>query len=97
MRLFYGVLVLFSDPIMSLISRTLPGGNHILPIHNPGYPERFVCNPDFGRNIVPLDCQIAVDSNWPKGSFPMHYYFRDPAASNSIRLPVSDHEGWQSR
>ena len=93
MHLFYGVLVLFSGPIMSLTYRTLPGANHILPIHRPPYPEHYYCDPAYGQDIVPLDCQMAVDLNWRKGVTPEHYYFREPAASNSVRVPLSDHEG----
>ena len=73
---------------MSLIPRTLP-----LPIHAPTLPDRYVCAPEYGQRIVPLDCQNVVDINWPKGTTPVHYYFNGPSPSAAQKMPVVHKQG----
>ena len=65
-----------------LLPRVLP-----LLIHAPTPPDFYQCDPAYGKNIKPLDCQLIVDSHWPSGKTPVHYYFEDPSPSNSIRVP----------
>lgn len=73
---------------MALLPRALP-----LPIHEPTLPDQYLCDPDYGHGIIPIDCQMAVDLNWPSGKVPIHYYTNDPAPSNAIRLPRYDRHG----
>ena len=75
----------------SLLLRALP-----LPIHAPTSPDLWYCNPEYGQNLIPLDCQIAVDNNWPSGRTNVHYYTMDPSPSNGIRVPRSDRHGISS-
>ncbi len=74
--------------LRALFIRALP-----LPIHRPTPPDRWFCHQDYGYNIVPLDCQRAVDNNWPSGKTPLHYNTKDPSPSNSVRLPQTHRFG----
>ena len=74
--------------LRALFLRALP-----LPIHRPTLPDRWSCHADYGHSILPLDCQQAVDNNWPSGKTPIYYRTSDPASSNSLLVPRSDHVG----
>lgn len=62
-------------------------------MHAPTSPDFVECDPIYGQNIKPSDCQLAVDIFWPPGNTPIHYYFEDPSPSNAIRLPKYDKQG----
>lgn len=71
-----------------LLPRVIP-----LLIHAPTPPDFYQCNETYGRNIKPLDCQLAVEWDWPTGNTPVHYYFEDPVPSNAIRIPRTTSQG----
>ena len=71
-----------------LLPRTIP-----LLIHAPSPPDFLQCDPAYGRNIKPLDCQLAIEWDWPSGKTPVHYYFEDPSPSNAIRIPKINRQG----
>ena len=59
-------------------------------MHAPKVPDRWVCSPTYGTNIIPVECDLLVDNLWPTGNTPINYYFRDPTPSNAIRLPKTN-------
>ena len=71
-----------------LLERVVP-----LLIHAPTSPDFVQCDPIYGRDIKPLDCQLAVQVYWPTGNTPVHYYFEDPSPSNAIKIPQYDKQG----
>ena len=64
-----------------LLPRAFP-----LLIHAPTAPDFYQCDPTYGRNIKPLDCQLGIEWGWPTGKTPRHYYFEDPSPSSGIRV-----------
>ena len=71
-----------------LLPRVVP-----LLIHAPTPPDFLQCDPAYGHNIKPLDCQLAVEWDWPSGNTPVHYYFEDPSPSNGIKIPRITRQG----
>lgn len=71
------------------MNRALP-----LPIHAPLPPDRYFCYSHQGaRPIVPLDCQTAVDANWPNGRSFVRYFLNDPRPSDGEWLPNYEYSG----
>ncbi len=68
---------------MALVDRALP-----LPIYAPLPPDRSFCYRHHGAHpIVPLDCQTAIDQNWPHGRSFVQYFLQDPRPSASESIP----------
>ena len=71
-----------------LLPRVVP-----LLIHAPTAPDFLQCDPAYGHDIKPLDCQLAIEWDWPSGKTPVHYYFEDPSPSNGIKVPRITRQG----
>ena len=67
----------------------------VVPIlaHRPKAPDFHQCDPIYGQNIKPFDCQLAVEVFWPSGDTPVHYYFEDPSPSNAVTIPKYNTHG----
>ena len=72
----------------NFLTMALMHGGLPLPIHAPIPPDRYFCHRHPSKfPISPLECQWAVNENWPDGRTPIRYYMKDPRPSDSEYIP----------
>ena len=73
---------------LNFFEMALTGGGLPLPIRTPIPPDRWLCHRSDGvRPILPLDCQVAVDQNWPNDDNFVRYFQNDPRPSAGEWIP----------